>query len=140
MIGVGPSRLLACAATCAALLAASLAAAQGQSAEQFYRGKTVTMIVPADPGGSYDLHTRLVSRHIGRHIPGRPNAIVQNMTGAGGLRAINYVYEEAPQDGTVLAIPIQENVSPAQKLIVDARNIPPAVLERARVLLGAQNR
>jgi len=85
-------------------------AARAQSVEAFYRGKTITMIVPADPGGSYDLHTRLIARHIGRWIPGQPAVIVQNLPGAGGLRATNYLYEKAPQDGTVLGMPIQENV------------------------------
>jgi tripartite-type tricarboxylate transporter receptor subunit TctC len=81
-----------------------------QSVEDFYKGKTISMVVPADPGGSYDLHTRMVARHIGKFIPGRPNIIVQNMQGAGGLRAINYLYEKAPSDGTVLGMPVQENV------------------------------
>jgi tripartite-type tricarboxylate transporter receptor subunit TctC len=87
-----------------------VSAASAQSVEAFYRGKTITMIVPADPGGSYDLHTRLIARHIGKRIPGNPAVIVQNMQGAGGLRAINYLYEKAPQDGTVLGMPVQENV------------------------------
>jgi len=93
----------------AALLFAA-PAANAQPVADFYRGKTITMIVPADPGGSYDLHTRLIARHIGKRIPGEPAVIVQNMTGAGGLRAINYLYEKAPQDGTVLGMPVQENV------------------------------
>jgi tripartite-type tricarboxylate transporter receptor subunit TctC len=93
-----------------ALVAATPAPAAAQSVEEFYKGKTVSMVVPADPGGSYDLHTRLVARHIGKWIPGRPNIIVQNMQGAGGLRAINYLYEKAPADGTVMGMPVQENV------------------------------
>ncbi len=84
--------------------------ARAQSVEQFYRGKTISMIVPADPGGSYDLHTRVIARHIAKFIPGSPTVIVQNMQGAGGLRAINYLYERAPQDGTVLGMPVQENL------------------------------
>jgi tripartite-type tricarboxylate transporter receptor subunit TctC len=87
-----------------------VSAAGAQSVDAFYRGRTITMIVPADPGGSYDLHTRLIARHIGKRIPGNPAVIVQNMQGAGGLRAINYLYEKAPQDGTVLGMPVQENV------------------------------
>lgn len=97
----------------AALLAAlmlAVPAANAQPVAEFYRGKTVTLIVPADPGGSYDLHTRLIARHIGKRIPGEPSVIVQTMTGAGGLRAINYLYEKAPRDGTVLGMPVQENV------------------------------
>ena len=91
-------------------LVLAIPGAQAQPAETFYRGKTVTMIVPADPGGSYDLHTRLIARHLGKWIPGKPAVIVQNMQGAGGLRAINYLYEKAPQDGSVLGMPVQENV------------------------------
>jgi len=93
-----------------AATASSAAGARAEAVADFYRGKTVTMIVPADPGGSYDLHTRLIARHIGRWIPGRPAVIVQNMPGAGGLRAINYLYEKAPQDGSALGMPVQENV------------------------------
>lgn len=84
--------------------------AHAQSVEQFYSGKTISLIAPADPGGSYDMHLRVMARHVGKFIPGRPNAIVQNMLGAGGLRASNYVYERAPRDGTVLGMPVQENV------------------------------
>jgi len=94
--------------TLAALLVVAFAA-QAQPVAEFYRGKTITLIVPADPGGSYDLHSRLIARHIGKRIPGEPSIVVQNMTGAGGLRAINYLYEKAPQDGSVLGMPVQEN-------------------------------
>lgn len=97
-----------CATVAAALLVATTAPVGAQ--EPFYKGKTITLIAPADPGGSYDMNLRVISRHIGKWIPGRPNVIVQNMLGAGGLRAINYLYERAPQDGTVLGMPVQENV------------------------------
>lgn len=97
-----------CATVAAALLVATTASVGAQ--EPFYKGKTVSLIAPADPGGSYDMNLRVISRHIGKWIPGRPNVIVQNMLGAGGLRAINYLYERAPQDGTVLGMPVQENV------------------------------
>jgi tripartite-type tricarboxylate transporter receptor subunit TctC len=97
-------------AVAAMALALVTSPAQPQTAEQFYRAKTISMIVPADPGGSYDLHARLVARHIGKWIPGRPNVIVQNMAGAGGLRAINFLYEKGAQDGTVLGIPVQETI------------------------------
>ncbi len=78
-----------------AMLAASATPARPQSVEAFYRGKTIQLVVPADPGGSYDLHSRLIARYIGRWIPGHPTVIVQAMAGAGGLRAINYLYEKA---------------------------------------------
>ena len=62
----------------------------------------LNMIVFTSPGGANDAMARLIAQHIGRHIPGRPNVSVQNMSGAGGLRAANYLYKVAPRDGTVL--------------------------------------
>jgi len=72
-----------------------------QSVEDFYRGKTINLIIGYSVGGGYDLYGRLVSRHIGKHIPGRPAIVPQNMTGAGSLRAAQYIYSVAPKDGTV---------------------------------------
>ena len=72
-----------------------------QSVEDFYRGKTVNLIIGYSVGGGYDLYGRLLSRHIGKHIPGRPAIVPQNMTGAGSLRAAQYIYSVAPKDGTV---------------------------------------
>jgi hypothetical protein len=77
------------------------AAAQGVA--EFYRARTVSFVVGFGPGGGYDLYARVISRHIGRHIPGNPNVVVQNMDGAGSVRAANYVYAVAPKDGTVIA-------------------------------------
>jgi tripartite-type tricarboxylate transporter receptor subunit TctC len=76
--------------------------AQAQSVGEFYKGKTVTIVVGSDVGGGYDLMARTVARHLGRHIPGRPNIIVENRPGAGSIVATNYVYEIAPKDGTVI--------------------------------------
>jgi len=70
----------------------------------FYRGKQLTIIVGYGPGGGYDLYGRLVARHISRHMPGAPNAVVQNMPGAGSLRAANHIYNTAPRDGTAFGI------------------------------------
>src|SRR5215510_10896813 len=83
-----------------ALAQASWAADEGD----FYRGKTITIIIPIGPGGAYDAYARLVSRHLGRHIPGNPVIIARNMPGGGGVIASNYVYNVAPQDGTTLTI------------------------------------
>jgi tripartite-type tricarboxylate transporter receptor subunit TctC len=74
--------------------------ANAQSVEDFYRGKTVNLMIGYSVGGGYDLYGRLVSRHIGKHIPGRPAVVPQNMTGAGSLRAAQYIYSVAPKDGT----------------------------------------
>jgi len=71
-------------------------------AQDFYRGKTLTLIVGYASGGSYDLNARLVARHLGRFIPGNPAVVVSNMPGAGSLRSVEYVQKIAPKDGTVL--------------------------------------
>jgi tripartite-type tricarboxylate transporter receptor subunit TctC len=85
----------------AALLAP--AAARAQPAEP-YAGKSVSVIIGFGPGGGYDLWGRTVARHIGRHLPGKPNVIPQNMPGAGSYVAASHIYNAAAKDGTVLAI------------------------------------
>ena len=70
----------------------------------FYAGRTVTVIVGSAPGGGYDANARLVSRHMGRFIPGNPNVVVQNMPGAGSFVAANNVYNLAPKDGTIMGL------------------------------------
>jgi tripartite-type tricarboxylate transporter receptor subunit TctC len=84
------------------LLIAVIAAthARAQSVEDFYKGKTVTIIVGNGPGGGFDFISRLLARHMGQYIPGHPSIIVQNMPGAGSLLAANYLYAIAPKDGT----------------------------------------
>jgi len=89
------------------ILAMTAAPAAAQAAD-FFKGRTVTVVSPADPGGSYDLYARLVATHLVKHLPGNPSGIVQNMPGAGGLRAINHLYSIAPKDGTMLQIPVQD--------------------------------
>ena len=78
------------------------ASARAQPVADFYRGKTINVIVSSSPGGDYDVRARLVARHMDRHIPGNPKIVVQNMPGGGGLRGINHVYRIAPRDGTVI--------------------------------------
>src|SRR5215470_1882700 len=92
--------------TSAALLAAASAAAgQAQDAvEAFYKGRQINVIVGYGPGGGYDLAARLVARHIGQFIPGHPSVAVQNMVGAGSLRAANYLYGAAPKDGATFGV------------------------------------
>jgi tripartite-type tricarboxylate transporter receptor subunit TctC len=69
------------------------------SAEDFYAGKTIRFIVGYAPGGGYDTYTRAIARHIGKHIPGNPSAVVENMEGAGSLLAANYMFNKADPDG-----------------------------------------
>jgi hypothetical protein len=73
--------------------------AQAQTVAEFYKGKTVNVYIGVGVGGEYDIQARLVARHIGKHIPGNPTVVPQNMTGAGGLRMVNYLYNVAPKDG-----------------------------------------
>ena len=92
------------------VLAALLAAAAevcAQPAEPFFARKTVTITIGYTAGGSYDLYGRLVARHLGKHIPGQPTVIAQNMPGAGSLKAANYLYEVAPKDGTALGVIVE---------------------------------
>lgn len=70
--------------------------------EDFYRGKQIRIITGAAAGDGYDLWSRMLARHMGRHIPGRPSIIVQNMPGAGTVVAANHVFNAAPKDGTVI--------------------------------------
>jgi len=84
-----------------ALAAAGSAAAQ--SVEQFYKGRTVTMLVGTSPGGINDISARLAARHLARFVPGNPSFVVQNNPGGGGLVTANRLYVNAEKDGTVLA-------------------------------------
>ena len=68
-------------------------------AQEFYAGKQVSVIAGTEVGGGYDLYARTLARNIGKHIPGNPNVVVQNMPGAGGMRGANYLYAIAPKDG-----------------------------------------
>jgi tripartite-type tricarboxylate transporter receptor subunit TctC len=82
---------------------ASLASlSTGASADDFYRGKTLNIVVGFTTGGGFDANARLLSRHIGRYIPGNPNVIVQNMPGAASLTSVRYLDATAPKDGTVI--------------------------------------
>jgi tripartite-type tricarboxylate transporter receptor subunit TctC len=93
----------------AALLSTGLpAAAQTDPVAEFYKGKTVRLVVGYGPGGSYDLYGRLAAEFLGRHIPGNPTIVVQNMPGAGGFKAIDFLYKVAAQDGTYLGSTAQQ--------------------------------
>lgn len=91
------------AALASATLAASAGSAVADPVADFYQGKRITMGVGSEPGGGYDAYARLVTRHLGRFIPGPPAFVVQNMPGGGGLRVTNHLYNVAPKDGTAMA-------------------------------------
>src|SRR3954468_7894090 len=107
--------------TTAAAFAAVLAGAAGtspahaQSVAEFYRGKAIPMVCGIGVGGEFDLLTRLVGRHIVHHIPGNPSSVTQNIIGAGGMKMLNYLYAQAPQDGTVIGM-VQTGLPAAQTM------------------------
>jgi tripartite-type tricarboxylate transporter receptor subunit TctC len=88
------------------LLAATLATIAPATAQDFYSGKSISIVVGSAPGGSYDLYSRMVARHIGRHIPGNPTVIVRNMPGAASAALAHFIYDVAPKDGTTLGAPL----------------------------------
>lgn len=85
-----------------ALLAAAAPAAADDVAD-FYKGKTLTIVVGHEPGTGFDVYARVLQRHLRRHIPGSPGVVVQNMPGVGGIAAANWLYNAAPKDGTVVS-------------------------------------
>src|SRR5262245_47959621 len=88
---------------------------QAQSVEEFYRGKTITVIIGFAPGASNDFYIRAVARNMGRHIPGNPTLVPRNMPGGGSLVAANHIFNVAPKDGTTLGliaptVPLEERL------------------------------
>src|SRR4051812_12434682 len=76
---------------------------RADSVSDFYRGRSINVLIGYSVGGGYDTYARIVARHMGKHIPGNPTMLPQNMPGAGSLRAVNYLYNTAPKDGTAIA-------------------------------------
>jgi tripartite-type tricarboxylate transporter receptor subunit TctC len=89
------------------VLLPAAASAEDKTVADFYAGRTVTIAVGFSPGGNYDLYGRLVARHIGKHIPGNPVVIVQNLPGAGSRRLANTLANVGPHDGTMIGLPNQ---------------------------------
>jgi len=96
-------RWLRAALAAAALVAAAASSSHADPVADFYAGKTLRILVGFGPGGGYDLYARTLARYLGRHVPGGPTVVVQNMPGAGSLKAVNWLYNAAPRDGTALA-------------------------------------
>ena len=117
-----------CAGLVAVLLFAALRAAGADPIEDFYRGKQLTIVIRATPGGNYDSYSRLLARYLVRYIPGNPVAVPVNMPAGGGLVAFNHVMNVAPKDGTVITIitetfPMDEALGLNKSLSVDLRRI-----------------
>ncbi len=83
---------------------AAISPARSDDVADFYRGKTLTMYVGLTAGGGYDAYARAIGRFMTSHMPGNPDIITKNLTGAGGMRQVNGMYNVFPQDGTVLGI------------------------------------
>jgi tripartite-type tricarboxylate transporter receptor subunit TctC len=100
--------MTACRALGAMLIgvAAALCAAgaRADAVEDFYNGRTVTVYIASGPGGGYDAYGRLLAQFLVARIPGHPQAVAENMTGAGGRTLANFLYNKAPQDGTMIGI------------------------------------
>src|ERR1700741_320944 len=84
------------------LLALPAAVSAQDAVADFYRGRSVNLIVGYSSGGGYDTYARILARHLGRHIPGNPSVVVQNMPGAGSLKLANYLFNVAPKDGLTI--------------------------------------
>lgn len=93
--------------------------APAQSPEEFYKGKTITIVLGHPPGGSYDLYARLAADHMKRFIPGSPNVIVQHRPGGGGVAAVRWFYAQAPRDGTAMGL-FTETIGHTQLLTPEA--------------------
>ncbi len=102
--GLASNRAICSRAAGRAVLTMALAAftLAGADAQDFYRGKTISLYVGSGSGGAYDTYARLIARHYSRHIPGHPNLVVVDMPGAAGRKMIGYLYNVAPRDGTAI--------------------------------------
>jgi tripartite-type tricarboxylate transporter receptor subunit TctC len=94
-------RHLAAAAIVASCFA--IASAQADPVAEFYTGRSITLIISTGAGGGLDANARLVARHMGKHIPGRPTIVARNMPGAGHIQATNFMFNQAPKDGSHIA-------------------------------------
>ena len=110
----------------AAVILLSSVPSRAQPVADFYRGKTLRMLIGYGPGGGYDIYGRLVAEFLPRHLPGNPTIVAQNMPGAGSFLAAKYMYDVAPKDGTVLG-------SLAQTLVLDSMTNTNAKLDVAKM-------
>jgi tripartite-type tricarboxylate transporter receptor subunit TctC len=97
-------RAILCTSSIVLASALAFAQASAQTPEQFYAGKTIDFVIGYPPGGSNDTWARLVTRHLGKYIPGHPTVVPKNTPGAGSFLAVNQVFNVAPKDGTVIGI------------------------------------
>lgn len=110
------------------ILGYTIGSAAADPIEDFYRGKQIRIYVRAAPGGNYDVYSRVLGRHMARHIPGNPGVLPINMPGGGGIVALNYVANAAPHDGTVLTMitqsfPMDQALGLNKSLKIDLRTL-----------------
>jgi tripartite-type tricarboxylate transporter receptor subunit TctC len=115
-------KLVLGAAAVAGAALARVAPVRADPVEDFYRGRTLRLLIGYGPGGGYDLYGRIVAQFLPRHLPGHPTIVPQNMPGAGSLLAAKYMYTAAPKDGTVLG-------SLAQTLALDSLTVASANID-----------
>ncbi|CAN0160523.1 unnamed protein product, partial [Discosporangium mesarthrocarpum] len=110
----------------AAGLAMAAAATTASAEMKDYTGKTLKIVIPYGPGGTYDKYGVAFSNHLGKHLKGNPNIILQHMPGAGGAKAMNWFYNVAPKDGMTMIVPLDNSVTNQlmrpEKMRYDARN------------------
>jgi tripartite-type tricarboxylate transporter receptor subunit TctC len=120
--GLGASRTLVFGF---AVFSSNGSAAIAQDAADFYKSRGVTLGVPNSAGGGYDVYARILARHLGKHIPGKPNIVVQNVPAAGGMVLANQLYTSAPRDGSYIGMVrgtvVQEQVYKSPQVQFDAR-------------------
>lgn len=102
-------------------------AALAQDPAQFYANRTIAILMGTSPGGSYDIYGRVIASHIARHIPGKPNIIIEHMPGAGGAAAGNFIYGPGPQDGSKIllshALPLMEKLEPPSAIRYESKKM-----------------
>ena len=117
---------------------ANAAPANVETEAQFYKGKIIRFIIGSSPGGNYDTWARLMGRHLGKYIPGKPKFIAQNMPGGGHIKASNYLYNIAAKDGTVIRASLNfTEMTPEEyaEAIATSRAVgttPPDILDKLR--------
>lgn len=109
------------------IAAASSSFGQRARADDFYKGKTITIVVGSTPSGAFDIDSRALARHLPAYIPGHPSVVVQNMPGAGSMTAIRYIESTAPKDGTAIGVflpgIIMQSLVTPEKIDVDFANL-----------------
>ena len=119
---IGPLLARVVLAGSVATVAVGSDSARSQSVADFYKGKTVSVVIGYPAGGGFDVSARLLMRHMPRHLPGNPTMVAKNMPGAGSVRAANYLYSVAPKDGTEFGIigparPVRAIVEPRRRVV-----------------------